>query len=129
MPTLLTKSQENTLAAQKLVTKQMYTASVHCAYYGCFQHIKQILHNKLNFDYAKQDNANGKDSHLAILDEIVNKAPTPQQAKDIRNIFQWLKSERKRADYSIDIFKDTVSLDVISKSITLHFKLKEIWKI
>ena len=129
MPTLLTKSLENTKAAQELVNKRLYSASVHCAYYSCLQHIKYILHNKLNFDYAKQDNNTGKDSHLVIIDEIINKAPTSHQGKEIQNIIQWLKAERKRADYSVEIISDTESLDVIRKSETLHFKLKEIWKI
>lgn len=125
MPNLRFKSDENLTAAQELANRRLFTASVHCAYYSCLQHMKWILHHKLSKDYSTQEIEGGSESHNYLLAAINSKASSQTLARDINTVFKWLKSERIRADYTTEVFTDLESLDVIKKSKTLHAKLNQ----
>lgn len=67
------KSEQNIQAANILShnANQCYAASVHCAYYSCFQLSKYKLSDCFGVNYEKQDKlTDNKDSHKIIIDEL-----------------------------------------------------------
>lgn len=108
---LRSKSEFNLDAAQILIDVHSYYApSVHCSYFGCFQHIKYKL-NRIGITYEKIDgdiaasrhsNATTLNSHKypikLILDKIEEKAGGSYRKK-VSDKINLLKTARVISDY------------------------------
>ena len=116
---LVQKSNENIKAAKLLIDKQMYTASIHCSYYACYQLINFILFNNFKFtkeklnkeqqhvaamnkDHNSSDlNMNSHDATIGLFTEIIvekNKF-TSVDATKLQYNMSLLKTQRTQADY------------------------------
>ena len=116
-------------AAQRLVNTREtfgYNSSIHCSYYATLQYMKFVLANtnKKPIPYSSQD-VQGQDSHIAILNEIVNRIDNPKKGRAFRDEVKSLKSERKDADYTQRDFTQVESLDCINKANGIICKLKQ----
>lgn len=94
------KSEENTKAAQLLISNKLYASSVHCSYYACFQLIIHVLLEKFDYDHVDEG---GQGSHNIVL----NKFQSYLEISDSRQKAKWftddiydLKRFRNTADYS-----------------------------
>lgn len=130
MPKILRKSRENIDAAQKLIDTGFYTSSVHCSYYSVFQIIKYILNHSFNIDYKAQNSQIAYNSHESLFIELYNKESSPTFRRDMRARFDFIKEQRKKADYeNCDPFTDEESITVKEKSEVLRNKLKSKYNI
>lgn len=114
-------------AAQELINKGYNNASIHCSYYSRLLQMKYILANCSDrpISYAVQNNHKGEDSHEYILIGIKNRIKNSNKAKDIVQIFRYLKSERVEADYRDKIFTQIDALDIKLKSENLRQRLND----
>ncbi len=122
MAQLKTKSEENIEAAKLLIENELWTSSIHCSYYSCFQIVKHIICHKLNISYKKQDEI-AKDkkigSHNYLLSSIKKKLKSlhnisVEEQRHIANSLSELKTLRIRADYRSEIFDKEKSTGVLS---------------
>lgn len=112
--------------------KELCSASIHCAYYSCYQLINYFLNNELHLDemgrkqqydnYVRgQKNTGGKilGSHEYWLSQFINnfKSKKPCEASRVYGNLMKLKHARTKADYSTtDYFKkDTDQLYEMAK--------------
>lgn len=107
MPKIKSKAIENYKAAMLLSNdnNKMYSASIHCAYYACFQFTKHILAQRCCIPYNQQkkeamDEAIG--THNYVINEILNHLNLKNEC-DAYDIYHDKMSELKRlrtmADY------------------------------
>lgn len=100
------KALSNIDAADLLVERGHYDASVHCSYYGCLQLIKLTIKKIGNIDFEKQhiesSNFENGGSHKYYIDSFKRlfqtgrfKTDATKHANDIRK----LKLLRVKADY------------------------------
>lgn len=127
MPNIKQKSKEYMDAAQELINKGYSNSSIHCSYYSRLLQMKYILANCSDrpISYDNQNKHTGESCHEYILTEIRNRVKIPNKARDIVQIFRYLKSERIEADYRDKIFTQTEALDVKQKSESLRQKLND----
>lgn len=101
------KAEENLSAAGLLIGNNMFSSSVHCSYYACFQFSKYVLANSCGLGYEKQEHeSKGKDSHYYVPNCISNSLlkMTYQIAyADYNKWYSKLKRLRKKADYLQDV--------------------------
>ena len=101
MSQLLKKSDENLKACQLLIeTHQLYTASVHNAYYSSFQRSMYIL--RTHFPQVKITTDEGS-SHTLTINALEQKLLGGGSRYDALDFSQWindLKRNRAYADYS-----------------------------
>jgi hypothetical protein len=103
------KSKENFFAANLLMENEMYTASIHCLYYSCFQFSKYVL-KKFGLDYGSQEKeSKGKDTHFYIINNTSKKIDTKSHIDflDFEKNMSNLKRLRKKSDYSVDVITKT----------------------
>ena len=106
MPNIKLKSIEYMEAAQELINKRIYNASVHCSYYSRLMQMKYILaHHKRPIDYNTQNEKREKGSHEYIITEISNRISNRSQSLRIVQCFRALKSLRMDADYKDVLLK------------------------
>lgn len=106
------KAYFNKYAAQEIINVQdedWCFVSVHCSYYSVLQLMKYFLaHVKQDpISYADQEmhSANGS-SHENILLEIVKRMGQKQQTeRKFLQTFNFLRNQRKAADYTAKLFK------------------------
>lgn len=136
MPILKSKSSENYRAAKLLSddSNKMYSSSIHCAYYACFQFAKHILDKKCYISYHQQEeNAmnNNTSSHKYIINEILNDLNTKQEddAYDTfdENITE-LKRLRKIADYQIVLISKQEAHEALNMADETLTLLKGVYK-
>lgn len=127
MSNIKQKSKEFMNAAQFLIDKGCNNSSIHCSYYSCLLQMKYILANCSDrpISYDVQDKHKGDNSHIYILTEISNRAKNPKKAKDIVQIFRYLKDERVEADYHDKIFTQNDALSIKQTSENLRQKLND----
>lgn len=104
MPKMKQKSNENMNAANLLVSKNMYTASIHCFYYSGFQLSRYVLCNSFGVPYSQQDSeSRGKDSHFYVIEKTGAYLDKRHHIDmlDYMKFINKLKSLRKKADYSM----------------------------
>ena len=101
------KSEFNVMAADILFKQNLYAPAIHCAYYGCFQRIKSILHNYFGITYDDINNEVATQrigEHVCVLDRIIREIESrrllPQrERKSLYNKMRDLKDLRVLADY------------------------------
>ena len=127
MPNIKKKSEECLDAAQKLIDSGMFNSSIHCSYYSVFLYMKFILANTSNkpVNYATQKERGKTDSHKYVSREIINRVNNASKLKDIKQLYDFIKTKRIDADYTDKLFDDEESLDVIDKSKGLHQRLND----
>lgn len=136
MPNIKSKSIENFKAA-KLLSKdgnKMYSASIHCAYYSCFQLVKHILAKIRYIPYSKQE-TDAIDSkigtHNFIIETMRNDLLSikEEEAYDIfdNNITE-LKRLRKIADYDNVIISPEEAKDAVNMADETLETLKGVYK-
>lgn len=136
MPNVKSKSIENYKAAKLLSndSNKMYSASIHCAYYACFQFIKHILDRKCYISYCRQEE-NAKSSNIGthnyIIDEIrndlINKKEDDAYDTFDENITE-LKRLRKIADYASSIISPKTAKDAVDMADETLKTLKGVYK-
>lgn len=108
MPNFRAKSEENIHAANLLIDKSLFTASVHCSYYAAFQMSKYILANFCDVGYKEQDNhSKGQGSHQYVSYRVrtcLNKLSS-KYSDDYNTNYNKLKMLRKKADYTTIMIK------------------------
>lgn len=110
MSNVKNKSEENFKATILLIDNNMYAASIHCAYYSCFQLSKYLLKNKCAIEYETQEsNSKGIDSHSYIIRETSSKIDSISHLAylDFNCHISKLKKLRKKADYSTEAISKT----------------------
>lgn len=99
MSQLLKKSDENIKACQLLIEKhQLYTASVHNAYYSSFQRSMYILQTYFPEDIPAKEVGS---SHVRTINTLEQKL-LDSGSSDALDFYQWindLKRDRAHADY------------------------------
>lgn len=127
MPAMRNKSEEFMNAARELINKGYCNSSIHCAYYSRLLQMKYILARCSDrpIPYDVQNKHRGESSHEYILMEIKNRVKSPNKAKDIVQIFRFLRSERVEADYRDKMFTVIDALDVRQQSENLRQKLND----
>lgn len=103
MAIMKAKSNENIIAADLLIEKNMLTASVHCSYYSGFQFSKFVLSHCCGIDYETQEKeSSGGDSHFYVM--INTKENLSRMNRfygiDYDKYYSTLKMLRKKADYT-----------------------------
>ena len=96
------KADENFEAAKLLITNTMYSTSIHCLYYSCFQLSKFAL-NKNGITYDDQERlSKGLDSHHYIITETANQIDPKSHLGylDYNYNMSRLKKMRRKADYT-----------------------------
>jgi len=103
------KSKLNIKASALLYENQLYNASIHSAYYSCFQLILEY-NNKNNYDYKeiKNSQSNNKstgshDVQINYFKRLLSKSFDSKMVKKILSNIYSLKYMRKLADYDKDI--------------------------
>ncbi len=125
MSTIRKKSEENIQAARLLAHRNMLAASIHCAYYSCFQLSKYMLKLCCGLSYEQQDEeSKGKDSHYYIVDKLSDYLNTKSHLSFIEYIkyIAKLKRLRKKADYTdMEVTEDDawVAIKSANKTIAL----------
>lgn len=121
MPNIRAKSDENFNAANLLVSSNMHNASIHCAYYSCFQLVKYVFKNKERVDYSNQKSnytayvkesqsqqRKAMGSHEYLIQQFIKKSAEKNMSSTIiirRHILE-LKGLRAQADYDDSIVKE-----------------------
>lgn len=136
MPNIKSKSIENYKAA-KLLSKDsngMYSSSIHCAYYACFQFVKHILNKKCYISYHQQEkNAQNSNigSHNYIINEMRNDLSNKKE-DDVYDIFDdnitELKRLRKKADYDNVIISPEEAKEAVNMADKTLETLKGVYK-
>ncbi|PLB20010.1 MAG: hypothetical protein TRG1_1274 [Flavobacteriaceae bacterium FS1-H7996/R] len=122
------KSVFNLEAAKELINEhQYYAPSVHCSYYGCFQHIMSKL-NSIGITYEIMDNdiANSKQDGVPtlysnkypidlIIKEISKKSDLIY-TKNVRDKIKKLKLFRVMSDYHNDQINEPKSTEALRLS-------------
>lgn len=108
MTVVKSKSIENIKAAELLIKKRMYAASVHCAYYSCFQLSSYTLAHYCKMDYQTQEDLARtlkQDSHTCVCGNMrgVLRSRDEELAANYHRNYAELKKMRKKADYSSTI--------------------------
>lgn len=110
MSQLLKKSDENIKACQVLIEiHQLYTASVHNAYYSSFQRSTYIL--QTHFPKAMPPTDEGS-SHTRTINALEQKLRDNGSSFDALDFHQWindLKRNRVSADYGIRQYSEPAS--------------------
>lgn len=101
MSYLKDKSDVSIEAANCLIKEKLYSSSIHCSYYGCYQ---LILHTfKFVFLKSEENIKNDKGSHNFIINstmkEIFDRTNKEREYEEYRKIIFRLKALRKKADY------------------------------
>lgn len=102
MSNIKVKAKENLRSAEILMRKKLYSSSVHCLYYSCFQLAKYILNEKGIVCYRDQNNQQDSNSHDFIINSLCDNLRRNKEiiaANDFFKNIQHLKRFRKRADY------------------------------
>ena len=117
---MISKSEKNLGAAQKLIDNKFYTPSVHCSYYAVFQRMQYVLANlkRNSMTYDEQEKAfEGGNSHESIIIEIKNRVfVKPREQKTFSENIRSLKRNRVEADYKIRDFTDIESMDCLQSA-------------
>ena len=113
------KSDENILAADKLIRQNHYASSIHCSYYACVQLMLHIFRS----DLSKTDDEveelmieaqkNGDNTHVWLLKEIGNTLffKHPLDSREFRNKLGMLKGVRVKADYKNKQISKSIASD------------------
>ncbi|MGJ7025197.1 hypothetical protein [Petrimonas sulfuriphila] len=117
------KCDTNIKLAQELINNKYYTNSVHCSYYACLQFIKYILDKKNVCSFQKQ-NEKKDNSHLFILNKLINEIRSPKTLRYVRTNFNSLKDKRVRADYHEDVFEADESLTAIDEAKGIIYQVR-----
>lgn len=104
MPIMKRKSEENIKAARILSSdeNECYAASVHCAYYSCFQLSKYVLSDCFKLNYQEQNKlTDNKGSHKIIIKELSTelKRINVFYQTDYSRSMNKLKKLRRKSDY------------------------------
>ena len=114
MSYLLKKSDENLEACQLLIeTHQLYTASVHNAYYSSFQRSMHVL--QTHFPQADA-RLGGGSSHIRTINALEQKLRNGGSHLDALDFNQWineLKRKRVYADYKDLRFNEPESQETL----------------
>lgn len=97
------KAGENFMAAKMLIDGALYSASIHCLYYSCFQLSKFAL-CKTGVTYDKQEVlSKGRDSHHYVINETAKfLSDSHLDFLDYNSNMNQLKRIRRKADYKED---------------------------
>jgi len=110
MSQLLKKSDENIKACQLLIEiHQLYTASVHNAYYSSFQRSVHILQTHFPKAMPPTDEAS---THVRTINALEQKIRDNGSSFDAYDFNQWindLKRNRASADYGIRQYNEPAS--------------------
>lgn len=113
MPNIKAKSDENFSAANLLVSSDMHDASVHCAYYSCFQLMKYAIksegidyeNQKKNYTLYVHEMHDGESRKLGSHEYLIQQFIVESAKKDMRSTIainrniSHLKAFRTKADY------------------------------
>lgn len=120
------KALNNLEAAQLLINNSCYTESVHCSYYAVLQYMKYMLNTTRTraIPYEEQE-YKGEDSHERIITEISNRiSASPKDIRIFKEKVRFLKEDRVRADYKLDVFDAGESADVKQRAEGLITNMK-----
>ena len=99
------KSDFNLATAQILIQNNLYSPSIHCAYYSCLQLLKYILKNFIGIEYAVQERAansgSSGGSHNYVINEVFNQIRVHDRLGygDLKRKVGQLKRLRTQSDY------------------------------
>lgn len=119
MPNLKAKSEENIHAANLLIDKSLFTASVHCSYYAAFQMSKYVLANFCDVGYKEQDNnSKGQGSHQYVSTVMSNNLEKKNRFYmiDYNRHYKTIKYLRNKAYYSTDFIDKEEAKEALESS-------------
>lgn len=124
------KINEIEKAASILKNGKLYTSSIHCFYYSCFLMMKYYLskidENPISLEIqAEKSKTECGSSHSYIFKELKKRFKNIQYKRKFDQIFQELKAERVRADYTSDQFTVDECCDVENNANRLKRILKD----
>lgn len=107
------KSNQNKMAFDYLNEHNLYSPSVHCGYYSCFQKIVYILKHYFEDEYnliSSEKVPGGKGNlHGMCIREFINQYKRNfdrREASELKNSLMELKSFRIEADYNDKLISD-----------------------
>ena len=119
MSVLKVKSDENIHAANLLIDKSLFTASVHCSYYAAFQMSKYILANFCDVGYEEQDNnSKGQGSHKYVSTVMSDNLEKRNKfcMIDYNRHYKTIKFLRNKADYSTGLIDKEEAEEALKSS-------------
>jgi hypothetical protein len=129
MSILLEKSKNSLEASSLLQTEELYSSSVHCAYYSCIQLMKHILLNINNLNLEDFNSGSmGKGSHEFIINQIVS-GNQKTTYKEFRKTIYELKKLRIDADYEEIKISEKDSQNAHQFAEKIHLILKQTYNI
>lgn len=111
---LLQKSAENLQACELLIQNRLYTASVHHAYYACFQVATLLLSKRWNWSFTGQG-----DSHKETIQTLCDRLHDDEEYGASYRLDQGLshlRRERAIADYKDRVFYERESMATLNKA-------------
>ena len=135
MSVLITKSKENTSAAQLLIDGNHYTSSVHCSYYSCVQVMIHILLYDYGFTQGTLEieaNAKGSGSHVYAKNYLFKKMKDKNKkaiARDFYKEIGELKNKREKADYEEETISSDLSEEALAQSLRVNKILTNVFEI
>ena len=131
---LKNKSDINISSAELLYKNNLYSSSVHCAYYSCIQLMKYIICHKIGIDYDKQEieisqlktqKAKRTGSHNYMIDVIeeIMCSVDKKEASIFVDLIEALKDFRAESDYGNVEILSSKSSDSISKAYDIRKQL------
>jgi uncharacterized protein (UPF0332 family) len=128
------KSADNLAASSLLIDNKLYASSVHCSYYGMFQHMtcQLIKFWQISFEeLSKKSIASKKNSHEFLINESLQIIEIKRNGfvkRDVKKAINDLKTYRVQSDYhNIEILENK-SKDALALSLVIIEKLNEIIK-
>jgi hypothetical protein len=117
------KANFNKYAAQMIINardEDWCFVSVHCSYYSVLQMMKYLLahvkQNPISYEEQELHSANGS-SHENILLEILKRMGQNRQIeRTFLQTFNFLRNQRKAADYTSKLFKVEDCADIKQKA-------------
>src|SRR5665213_1934420 len=118
MSALITKSDQNIIAANNLIKASLFSPSIHCAYYGCVQlmlHLLRTHFGKTELQITHEGktgskNENGFHNWLQNLIYIEFIRLNGTDAAKFNSKIRTLSTARARADYSTSDVNDNDAL-------------------
>jgi len=97
------KAEENLEAANLLIGESMYSASIHCLYYSCFQLSMYALNRSGTLYEEQARQSKGCDAHHYVINAMATliKGKSHIGFLDYNTKISKLKKLRKKADYEI----------------------------
>jgi uncharacterized protein (UPF0332 family) len=120
---LLSKSSENTTAANKLFSLKLYASTVHCAYYSCVQLMSHILRSDFGTSETEiERESNNISSHEWLQTTIATQllGRNFMLLSDFNTYTVQLKRLRVRADYKNLVIEEKHAKDAIQWACIIH---------